>query len=242
MDKNLTNLLKWSIEHSTPSSGSAAPSGATAVTSPSTDSNNNTTTTASSAPTQSTTGTGSNLNPEILSALFGGPSDAELMRAAMEVITDSETDLENKLIAFDNFEQLIESLDNANNLEPLSLWSPLLSLLEHEEQELRRMAAWCVGTAVQNNVKSQERLLAMGGIPSLVGLATREDEHEAVRRKAIYALSSAVRNYQPAMDVAAEELKKVGHDHGRGDKVDATDMDAVDAVIAYLKGKITSKA
>jgi hypothetical protein len=160
----------------------------------------------------------------------------------MEVITDPSTDLENKLIAFDNFEQLIESLDNANNLEPLSLWTPLLSLLSHEEQELRRMAAWCVGTAVQNNARTQERLLAMGGVPKLVGLATRRDEHEAVRRKAIYALSSAVRNYQPAMDVAAEELRKGGHDHGQGDKVDAADMDAVDGVIGWLREKVKAEA
>ncbi|KAJ4302249.1 hsp70 nucleotide exchange factor fes1 [Collariella sp. IMI 366227] len=236
MEKNLNSLLKWSIEHS-------APPGPHAVTLPSTDNNNtditsndSTTTTntnaAPSAPTQpSTTPAGSTLNPELLSALFGGPSDADLMRAAIEVITDSTTDLDNKLIAFDNFEQLIENLDNANNLEPLSLWTPLLSLLSHDERELRRMAAWCVGTAVQNNVKSQERLLAMGGVPMLVGLATKEGEDEKVRRKAIYALSSAVRNYQPAMDVAVEELRK-------GAEVDAADMDAVDAVMGYLKGKV----
>ncbi|GAB1315020.1 hsp70 nucleotide exchange factor fes1 [Madurella fahalii] len=222
MDKNLNNLLKWSIENSAPSTG------VTAV-----DSNT------SSGPQEQSTRT---LDPEILAALLGGPSEAELMRAAMEVITDPTTDLDNKLIAFDNFEQLIESLDNANNLEPLALWSPLISLLGHEEQELRRMAAWCVGTAVQNNVRSQERLLAMGGIPHLVGLATREEEPAPVRRKAIYALSSAVRNYQPAMDVATAELKKNGQDHGKGDKVDATDMNLVDEIMEWLKQRVAEAA
>ncbi len=84
------------------------------------------------------------------------------------------------------------------------------------------MAAWCVGTAVQNNETSQSRLVAMGGIPRLVTMATKEGETEAARRKALYALSSAVRNYQPAMDVATEELAKAGirgrksrcHQHG----------------------------
>lgn len=217
MDNHLNNLLKWSIENSAP------PTGAVAV-------DNNT----SNAQEQSTR----NLDPEILSALLGGPSEAELMRAAMEVITDPTADLDNKLIAFDNFEQLIESLDNANNLEPLALWSPLISLLKHEERELRRMAAWCVGTAVQNNIRSQERLLAMGGIPHLVELATREEEPAPVRKKAIYALSSAVRNYQPAMDIATEELKKSGQDHGKGDKVDATDMNVVDEIMESLKQRV----
>jgi hsp70-interacting protein len=78
----------------------------------------------------------------------------------------------------------------------------------------------------------------MGGIPHLVHLATHDEEHEAVRRKAVYALSSAVRNYQPAMDVAHEELKKKGHPV-EGDKIDAADMDAVDGVMNGLKEKAT---
>ncbi|KAK4104967.1 Fes1-domain-containing protein [Parathielavia hyrcaniae] len=238
MDKNLNNLLKWSIENSVPSSTAAAPNGTTGITTHPTDGATADPSSTSPAPAGPA---GSQLNPEILQALFGGPSEAELMRAAMAVITDADASLETKLVAFDNFEQLIESLDNANNLESLSLWTPLLSLLSHEERELRRMAAWCVGTAVQNNARTQERLLAMGGVPTLVGLATSADEHEAVRRKAIYALSSAVRNYQPAMDAAAEELKKGGHERGQGDKVDAADMDAVDGVIGWLRNKVSAE-
>jgi hypothetical protein len=138
MDPNMNNLLKWSIENST----SAQQAG---------DSNG-----AAPAPTSR-----SNLNPEMLSALFGGPSDADLMKAAMEALHSDEVDLENKMIAFDNFEQLIESIDNANNLEPLGLLTPLVELLKHEEAEMRRMAAWCIGTAVQNNEKAQDKVRAL---------------------------------------------------------------------------------
>jgi hypothetical protein len=98
------------------------------------------------------------LTPDMINALMGGPSDADLMKAAMEVLHSDESDLENKLIAFDNFEQLIEGIDNANNLEPLGLWTPLVQLLKHEEADMRRMAAWCIGTAVQNNEKAQDRV------------------------------------------------------------------------------------
>jgi hypothetical protein len=204
MDKNLNNLLKWGIENSTGEPQAGPPNEA------------------------------SNLTPDVIASLFGGPSEAELMKASMEIIstTDSDVSLDDKLIAFDNFEQLIESLDNANNLANLSLWTPLLNCLNHEEKEIRRMAAWCVGTAVQNNVSSQERLLAMGGIPLLVETATKDSEHQDVRRKAIYALSSACRNYQPAMDMCTEELSKKGKAHGT---VDAQDMDAVDGVMGPLK-------
>jgi hsp70-interacting protein len=73
----------------------------------------------------------------------------------------------------------------------------------------------------------------------LVELALREGEAEENRRKAIYALSSAVRNYQPAMNVAADELSKVGHPT---EKVDATDMEAVDQIMTGLREKAKAKA
>ncbi|KAI0016218.1 Fes1-domain-containing protein [Xylariomycetidae sp. FL0641] len=241
-DKNLNELLKWSIENSTRSDPSAPASGQPG---------------------------GRELNQEALASLLGGPSDAELMQSSMDAITSSDPQitLEDKLTAFDNMEQLIESLDNANLLSKLGLWTPLLECLGHEEADLRKMAAWCVGTAVQNNAQSQERLLALGGIEKLVDMALgrratmdkrsgdgdvttadgvapqgsggQDTETPDVRRKAVYALSSAVRNYQPAMDVAAKELEKNGEDVG---KVDAHDMDAVNTVIDGLKSKATSGA
>ena len=128
----MNNLLKWSIENSSVSQ---------------TDPN---------APQSSASRRA--LDPETLAALFGGPSEADLMKAAMEALHSDEVDLDNKMVAFDNFEQLIESIDNANNLEPLGLWTPLVNLLKHEEGDMRRMAAWCIGTAAQNNEKAQDKV------------------------------------------------------------------------------------
>ncbi len=208
-DKRLNDLLRWSIEN-TPNGAAAAATG------------------------ENPAAEASNLTPEVMAALMGGPSDADLMRASMEIITAGDVTLDNKLIAFDNLEQLIESLDNANNMANLGLWTPLLAQLASDEAEIRTMAAWCIGTAVQNNEKTQETLLAVGGIPPLVAMATRDAEAGAVRRKAIYALSSAIRNYQPALDAAVAELTAAGHSAG---KVDATDMEAVDTIITPLREK-----
>jgi len=206
MDKGLNELLKWSIENasSTDNDPSAAPPA------------------------------NRGLNADAIAALFGGPSDADLMKESMAAITstDPEVTLDDKLIAFDNFEQLIENLDNANNLGPLALWTPLLNCLSSEEPDIRRMAAWCIGTAVQNNETSQERLLAQGGIATLTEIAVKETETKEVRRKAIYALSSECRNYQAGMDCFTEELEKRGRTHG---KVDAADMEAVDVIIQGLR-------
>ena len=137
MDKNLSNLLQWSIENTVPNDTPQA--------NPRT------------------------LDPELLAHLMGGPSDADLMKSSMMAIQDPKVPHEEKLVAFDNFEQLIEQIDNANNLEALGLWTPLIELLGSEDgsddqtkvtesADLRRMAAWCIGTAVQNNPKSQERV------------------------------------------------------------------------------------
>lgn len=198
----MNSLLQWSIENSNASQTEGA------------------------QPTQPR-----GLNADALRALMGGPSNADLMKEAMSIICSSETTLESKLIAFDNFEQLIENLDNANNMEPLGLWTPLIEQLNSSEADLRRMAAWCAGTAVQNNVKAQERLLAVSGVPKLCKLAL-EDQNEAVRRKAVYALSSVVRNYQPGMNEAVKCLPKeiVGPD-----QVSSTDMDVIDAIMAKLR-------
>lgn len=135
MDPQMNKLLKWSVQNTQQQ-------------------NEDGTTTAPPSADQAAR----NLTPEMINTLFGGPSEADLMKAAMEVLHSDESDLENKLIAFDNFEQLIESIDNANNLEPLGLWTPLVQLLKHEEAEMRRMAAWCIGTAVQNNEKAQDKV------------------------------------------------------------------------------------
>ncbi|KAK9769155.1 putative Nucleotide exchange factor Fes1-domain-containing protein [Seiridium cardinale] len=236
MDKGLNDLLKWSINASTAKEDNTGPS-----------------------PTVRTP------NADAIAALLGGPSDADLMMAAMANVTstDPEITLESKLNALDNLEQLIESLDNANLLSKLGLWTPLLELLGHDESEIRRMAAWVVGTAVQNNAPSQERLVALGGVEKLVamvlgerigmekrsgdgdvivqdaqGVNAGEQEVKDVRRKAVYALSSAVRNYQPAMDVLSSELKK--RDGKETGIVEATDMEKVDVVIDALREKVAN--
>ena len=176
------------------------------------------------------------IDAEALKALMGGPSDADLMKEAMAVIEHPEATLPDRITAFDNFEQLIENLDNANNMGSLGLWAPLMKQLDSPDADMQRMAAWCVGTAVQNNIRAQETLLTVGGIPKLAKMASEAETDKEVKRKAIYALSSEVRNYQPGLDEAMKNLPKaVAPDGG----VDAGDMDIVDKIIEALRTGIT---
>ena len=132
----MNQLLKWSIENT-----DVSQSDPTSTTDP-----------------KASRPSGRPINADALKALFGGPSDAELMKQSMAAILSPDVPLEEKLVAFDNFEQLIEIIDNANNLDSLGLWTPLIGLLAEKAPDLRRMAAWCLGTAVQNNVKGQDRV------------------------------------------------------------------------------------
>ncbi|KAH9845574.1 Hsp70 nucleotide exchange factor fes1 [Teratosphaeria destructans] len=203
--QSLNELLKWSVENSD---------------------------VARNDPTQPTPPS-RNLNPEILQHILGGPSDADRMRDAMTAILapPDHVDPANKLIAWDNLEQLIEHIDNANNLESLGMWRPLIEQLHHAEPDMRRSAAACCSTAVQNNVKSQEKLLQHGALPVLARMAT-EDPDRAVRKKAVSALSSQVRNFQPGLD----ELERcLPEDVWRRRGVEAGDMGAVDELIQTLR-------
>ena len=212
----MNQLLKWSIENS--ENPSADP---TSTTDP-----------------KAERPSGRPLDPDVLNSLLGGPTDADLMKESMAAILSPDITLDNKVVAFDNFEQLIETIDNANNMESLGLWTPLVGLLTDNEAELRKYAAWCLGTAVQNNVKAQQKLLAMNTIPTLAKLST-EEARDDVRRKAIYALSSGVRNFQPGLDAAVKALPKAFAPEGA---IDAGDMEAVDRVIDGLREDSARKA
>jgi len=208
-DPGLNNLLKWGIQNSEASRTDAA---------------------AADQPPPK-------IDAEALQRLMtgmSGPSDAELMQQSMQVIRNKDAELEHRTTAFDNFEQLIENLDNANNIESLGLWMPLVEQLENEESELRFYAAWCCGTAVQNNMRTQERLLVVGAIPKLVRMATSDSETK-VRKKAIFALSSSVRNFQAALDAAVEHMPAEFKPQGQ---LDANDMASVDVLINKLRESV----
>ncbi|KKZ61299.1 hypothetical protein EMCG_04107 [[Emmonsia] crescens] len=153
----------------------------------------------------------------------------------MAAIRSPAIAIDDKLIAFDNFEQLVENLDNANNLGVLGLWEPLVEELEAEEAGRRMMGAWCIGTAVQNNVGAQGMLLSKAPT-ALFTLFTlsQNDPDTTVRRKAVYALSSAIRNHQPAMD---ELLRHLPEDVKKevGESIDASDMGGVDRLVNWLR-------
>lgn len=206
MDKHTSNLLSWSIANSAPNTDNQDSS-------------------------QAQNDRPLRLNQDTLRALMGGPSDADLMKSSMAAILSDEVPIDEKMIAFDNFEQLVEQLDNANNILPLGLWPPLKSQLSNDDASIRRMAAWCIGTAVQNNEKSQQAALQQGVIEVVAKMCLDETDNQT-RRKACYALSSLIRNNQANMDEASKHLPT---SVTGPDAVNAQDMDVVDAIMGKLR-------
>jgi hsp70-interacting protein len=222
-DPRTNNVLRWAVENSDASKSGPTPAEARTP-----------------------------LDQEALRAmLFGGDilSEPEQMKKAMEEILHADSTLEIQRNAFTNLEFLLENIDNANNLEPLKLWMPLVELLGHEEAEIRMHAAWCCKLAVENNIKAQERvsrllpakvfepvadtvqILVTGAIPTLVRLAT-EDADAQVRKKAIGAISSTIRNFQPGLDAVHTHMPAAQKPQP---KVDASDMDSIDTWMDKLR-------
>jgi len=158
-------------------------------------------------------------------------SSAELMQYNMAAIKSPEITLKDKLIAFDNFLQLMEMGYEANNLDPLGLWAPLAEELSSPEPEVREAAAWCISTAVQNNDKTQEEAHSLGLVPTLADMALNDSSKE-VRKMAISALSSSIRNCQPGLDTAWQTLPD---EHKLAEKPGVSDMEQITKVMDSLR-------
>ncbi len=123
------------------------------------------------------------LDPGIIDAILG-KSDAELMKEALAVAVDEKRDEDERLQALDDFEMLIEQIDNANSecrspitmserektnlyaaadLEKLKMWEPLQALLTSptSSEAIQRQILWILGTAVQNNPAAQHSVSSL---------------------------------------------------------------------------------
>ncbi|CAG8831914.1 29007_t:CDS:2, partial [Gigaspora margarita] len=178
--EKMEKLLKWSTENSDPSN----------------------------VPQQPTTQEKSELDPEVIDLILG-KSDAVQMREAVEAVSNPETNLDDKKIALDNLEMLVEQIDNANDIENMNLWPQILSFLSLPEASLRTQVIWVCGTAVQNNPKAQKAFFEKGGLTLILNILKDADEDMEVKSKALYALSGAIKHYPPGL---AQFEKDEGYD------------------------------
>lgn len=133
---------------------------------------------------------------KLLSQLFGGPDEPTLMKQSFIIINDKTVSENDKVVALENFEMLIENLDNANNIENLKLWPSVIGLLDPEQpEEFRLLATSIIGIAVQNNNKAQTDFLKYPqGFESLIKYATDDLTKLNLKLKLLFAISSVISN------------------------------------------------
>ncbi|EIN05153.1 nucleotide exchange factors-like protein [Punctularia strigosozonata HHB-11173 SS5] len=138
------------------------------------------------------------IDPEIIDMILGKP-DSELMKEALAIAVDESRDEDERVQALDDFEMLIEQIDNANNLEKLHMWEPLHNLLlsPTSPTSLKSHVLWILGTAVQNNPAAQHAYsqITPPPVPTLLSfLSPASTSSPKVRSRAVYALSGLLKH------------------------------------------------
>lgn len=129
--------------------------------------------------------------------------DAQMMKEdiALFLSTHPDVKIDDRIMALEDFEALIMNLDNANNISNLGLWNQIVQLLTYdgeEKEEIQGLAAQIIGTAVQNNVKSQmdfHKEVGVEGFEKLFELL--KGDSNLIKAKVIYALSGLVAHNGP---------------------------------------------
>ncbi|KAH9603010.1 hypothetical protein KSS87_017494 [Heliosperma pusillum] len=120
------------------------------------------------------------------------PSDAELMKIAINDLNNSSVSVEDRLRALEELLLLVEPIDNANDLDKLGGLNAVARQLDNVDPDVRKLAAWVLGKASQNNPVVQQQVLELGMLGKLIKMVKSDFTEEAT--KALYAVSAVIRN------------------------------------------------
>ncbi|OMO90050.1 Armadillo-like helical [Corchorus capsularis] len=136
------------------------------------------------------------------------PSDAQLMQIALDDLNNSSLSLEDRHRALQELLILVEPIDNANDMSKLGGLLVIIRELNHADPDIRKISAWILGKASQNNPFVQKQVLELGALAILMKMVKSSSADEAT--KAFYAISSLIRNNIAGQQLFYEE---------RGDKM-----------------------
>lgn len=145
------------------------------------------------------------IDPGIIDHILGKP-DAVLMKEALDVALDENRDEAIRIQALDDFEMLVEHIDNANDLAKLKMWDPLQSLLtsKNSSDKIKMQTLWVVGTAIQNNPSAQNAYLTLDPVPLVLSFLSPSVGSAQLRSKAVYALSGLCKHNSRAVKQLSE--------------------------------------
>ncbi|KAH7096797.1 Fes1-domain-containing protein [Auriculariales sp. MPI-PUGE-AT-0066] len=144
------------------------------------------------------------LDPEIVKMLLQ-KQDPTLMKEQLAVAVDEDRDEKDRVVALDNLEMMIESIDNANDMTNLKMWAPIIALVDSPSDPIAVHALWVLGTAIQNNPAAQTAFLAFDPLNVLLPKLADRNNGPDVRAKALYCISGLLK-YNPSALVPFEAL------------------------------------
>lgn len=127
------------------------------------------------------------------------PSDAQLMQIAIDDLKNSSLSLEDRHRALHELLILVEPIDNANDLPKIGGLAVVIRELDHPDPDVRKLSAWVLGKASQNNPLIQRQVLELGALAKLMMMVKSEHVEEAT--KALSAVSALIRN-----NIAGQQL------------------------------------
>ncbi|XP_058036439.1 nucleotide exchange factor SIL1 [Ahaetulla prasina] len=132
-------------------------------------------------------------------------TDLEIMLKLINKFNNSASTLEEKITALSDLEYYVHQVDNAKDLLSLGGLQLLINGLNSSEPLMKEYASFVLGAALSSNPRVQVAAIQGGALQKLlVILAT--DQSLAVKKKALFALSSMLRHFP----YAQQQFLKLG--------------------------------
>ncbi|XP_026566226.1 nucleotide exchange factor SIL1 isoform X1 [Pseudonaja textilis] len=132
-------------------------------------------------------------------------TDLEIMLKLIHKFNNSASTLEEKITALSDLEYYVHQVDNAKDLLSLGGLQLLINGLNSSEPLMKEYASFVLGAALSSNPRVQVAAIQGGALQKLlVILAT--DQSLAVKKKALFALSSMLRHFP----YAQQQFLKLG--------------------------------
>eukprot|EP00118_Oscarella_pearsei_P018415 m.188622 g.188622 ORF g.188622 m.188622 type:complete len:449 (+) comp39391_c1_seq4:682-2028(+) len=161
----------------------------------------------------------SNVKSMLKAAGINMRSEVEIMMTHVETLANAESTKEARLHALNELEYYLHQIDNARDLNTIGGLVLVVRCLNDTDAEIRSAAAMALGAAAQSNSAVQADCLEYDVLRQLLKQLSQEEDIK-VQRRFLFALSSLVRQYPPALDQflalkGVQALTKFLHgDHG----------------------------
>jgi len=138
-----------------------------------------------------------------INAIFS--DDVDRMKELLTLLNDekNEHSVQEITKALEELEDLVESIDNANDLVKINGLHVILPLLRSTESTIRSGTASVISTCLQNNLNFQKSLIEINGFQILVELF-KNDTDETVQLKTLGAISAIIKQNKAAEKIFAE--------------------------------------